>query len=285
MGQDYETYTFETVQTINLNLYLYRTTAEVSKGTILYLHGGGLVYGSAHDLPSEYMQQINKAGYHLVAIAYPLAPEVKLDIIIRAVSNGIKWFQEHAQTEMGLEDSRYILFGRSAGAYLAVNAAHELTQKPDALWLFYGYHTLRDASFQVPSRHYLTYTKVTEQLVKQLKQSTPLIEGPKQSRFALYIYYRQSGKWIADILPPDKKALDFSLTPKDLQTLPPAFLTASQSDPDVPYRLSKTMAQHIPNSVFETVDSDEHDFDRLTVDGIGKDIYGKALAFLNTVVS
>lgn len=281
MEQVYETYTFDTLSTTDLNLYLYRTSVEQPKGTILYLHGGGLVYGSAHDLPDEYIQQINEAGYHLASIAYPLAPEVKLDTILVSVLTGVQWFMEQAQDTLKLECSNYILFGRSVGAYLAVTAANKIAQKPDALWLFYGYHTLRDASFQVPSRHYLTYPKVSEQLVQQLTHHKPIIDGPKESRFALYMYYRQTGKWISDILPTGKKGADYSLTLEELQTLPPAFLAASSADPDVPYRLSKTMGQHIPDSVLETIDSDEHDFDRLTTDGIGKDIYAKALAFLD----
>lgn len=281
MEQAYETYTFDTLSTTDLNLYLYRTSIEQPKATILYLHGGGLVYGSAYDLPTAYIQQINEAGYHLASIAYPLAPEVKLDTILASVLKGVQWFLAQAQSTLKLEHSNYILFGRSAGAYLAITVANEIGQKPDALWLFYGYHTLRDASFQVPSRHYLAYPKVSEQLIKQLTHRTPIIDGPKQSRFALYMYYRQTGKWVTDILPIGKKGADYSLTPTELSALPPAFLAASLVDPDVPYRISKSMAQHIPDSILETVDSDEHDFDRLTIDGIGKDIYAKALAFLD----
>lgn len=281
MTQPFETYDYGHLNQAELNLYLYRTEQPASKGNILYLHGGGLVYGSAHDLPDPYVDQITQAGYNLVSLAYPLAPEVKLDTILTSVQNGIEWFLENAASTLNLDTNRYVLFGRSAGAYLAVQAASHSNHKPDGLWLFYGYHTLNEASFQIPSRHYAQYPKLEPSLIQALTQSTPLTEGPKETRFAMYLYYRQSGKWIADILPAGKKSADYSLSPAELKELPPAFLTASTLDPDVPYRLSKMMAAHIPNSVLETIESDEHDFDRTTTDALGKDVYKKALAWLD----
>lgn len=284
MTQSFETYTYDHLNQTELNLYLYRTEQPTPKGNILYLHGGGLVYGSAHDLPKPYVDQITQAGYNLVSLAYPLAPEVKLDAILTSVQHGVEWFLKNAAPTLNLDTNRYILFGRSAGAYLAVQTAAHIDQKPDGLWLFYGYHTLKEASFQIPSRHYAQYPKLEPGLIQALTQPTPLTEGPKETRFAMYLYYRQSGKWIADILPTGKKSADYSLSPTELNELPPAFLTASTADPDVPYRLSKMMAAQIPNATLETIESDEHDFDRTTTDTIGKDVYTKALNWLDEII-
>lgn len=280
MTPTYETYLFDTIKSTDLHLYVYRSLLPETKGNLLYLHGGGLVYGSALDLPIAYIEQITAAGYNFVAMEYPLGPEVKLDTILGAVEAGLQWFSAHATTSLGLEHSEYILFGRSAGAYLAVNAAFKAKQRPQALWLFYGYHTLREATFQVPSRHYLQFPRVDERLAKQLIKSQPLADGPKETRYALYIHYRQTGKWIADLVPSGDKPAAYSLTKENLQTMPPTFLAASTNDPDVPYRLSKTMAAAIPDATLETIESDEHDFDRTTTETIGKTVYAKALSWL-----
>ncbi|MGP6139138.1 alpha/beta hydrolase [Jeotgalibaca sp. A127] len=280
MMPTYETYIIDTIENTDLHLYLYRSSLSETKGNVLYLHGGGLVYGSARDMPASYIEQITAAGYNFLALEYPLAPEVKLDTIFTSVKSGIHWFAANATIKLGLDHSDYILFGRSAGAYLAVNAALRTDQKPQALWLFYGYHTLREATFQVPSRHYLQFPRVDERLVKQLIKSHPLADGPKETRYALYIHYRQTGKWIADLVPAGNKPITYSLTKADLETLPPTFLAASTNDPDVPYRLSKTMAAAIPDALLETIESDEHDFDRTTTETIGKAVYAKALSWL-----
>lgn len=41
---------------------------------ILYLHGGGLLYGDRDDLPEPYRNLLLDAGYTLYCLDYPLAP-------------------------------------------------------------------------------------------------------------------------------------------------------------------------------------------------------------------
>ena len=263
-----------------LHLYFYRATHNRKNKTILYSHGGGLVYGSALDLPNIYLEMILQAGYDFVSFEYPLAPETKLRTIREKLFAGVTWFQEHYQHSLDLSSPNYILFGRSAGAYLSLLMAQKSIKKPDALLLFYGYYTLQDATFQIPSRHYLIYPKVNEMLIKQLVKSTPVVEGPIELRFGLYIYYRQTGNWIKAILGEGEKATTYSLSKEDLIELPPTFLAASTGDPDVPYRLSVKMSRDIPQSYLETIDSDEHDFDRTTTESIGPLVYEKMLSWL-----
>ncbi|MDE1547654.1 alpha/beta hydrolase [Jeotgalibaca caeni] len=276
-----QTHRFSTIGTTPIHLTYSPAEGKRQNKTIIYLHGGGFVYGTADDLPDEYQSQIVAAGYDFITLEYPLAPEATLDVILQKATEGVTWFHQHYQDELALESNDYLLFGRSAGAYLALQLAHRLEQKPQALLLFYGYHTLQEATFQVPSRHYLTLPKISPQVVKGMLSPDPIVNGIKEKRFSIYIYYRQTGDWTKEILRAGDKAADYSLSNHDLKNLPPAFLAASTGDPDVPYRLSKKMADLIPNSVLETVDSAEHDFDRTTVGGIGTEIYSRMLDWLS----
>lgn len=283
MKKTYSSYIYDTIKGTDLHLHLYKSNHNRQEETIIYIHGGGFVYGSAHDLPDAYILQITQAGYDLILLEYPLAPEVKLGQILNSLESGVDWFITHALSKLDLKSTDYILFGRSAGAYLSALLSHRLQVKPKALWLFYGYYSLQEAAFRVPSRHYLQYPKIEDAVAKQLMQPKVLVEGPKETRFSLYIYYRQSGKWIFDILEDSENPADYSLTKEQLTKLPPAFLAASIGDADVPYRISKRMANTIPGAHLETIDSNEHDFDRTTTDSIGKDIYFKALEWLHTL--
>ncbi|UJF16159.1 alpha/beta hydrolase [Jeotgalibaca sp. MA1X17-3] len=268
-----------------LHFYLYKATQNRKNKTIFYFHGGGLVYGSAHDLPDLYRQMLLDAGYDFIAFEYPLAPETKMKVILEKIAEGMEWFQKNYHSTLQLSSSEFILFGRSAGAYLSILTARALINKPKALLLLYGYHTLEESSFRLPSRHYLTFPLVSEQVVNQLVKDKPIVEGPIELRFGIYIHYRQSGNWIRGILGAGIKPSLYSLSEEDLSQLPPSFLAASTGDPDVPFRLSEKMEKEILISHLETIHSNEHDFDRVDLKETGPKTYSKIISWLEQTLS
>lgn len=274
---------YGSIEGVPIHLTLYRAETNRKNKTILYLHGGGFVYGTADDLPETYLKQLLEAGYDFGTLEYPLAPEVKLDVMIQKIKEGIEWFLLYYSDELSLNSNEYILFGRSAGAYLSVQVTQRMKQKPQALLLLYGFHTLQEASFRVPSRHYLTFPKVEDRLVEGMIKGKPVVNGLKETRFGIYIHYRQAGNWIKEILSSEDKPSNYTLSNSELSQLPPAFLAASNRDPDVPYRISKKMAENIPGAFLETIVSDEHDFDRTTTDTIGKEVYTKIIDWLENL--
>lgn len=260
MAREPQKMTYSEINGVPLSLWYYETHQSKKEKPIIYLHGGGFVYGEARDLPQPYIDLFLDTGHDFIAIEYPLAPEVKLKEIIEKIIAGIEWYLENNS-----DASHYILFGRSAGAYLALQATIQLTQKPASLFLFYGYHTILEASFNAPNRHYLQYAKINASTIEKLKQPKPIFTGDKETRFAFYIYYRQTGSWISEVLHHHEKPATYSLSNEQLKQLPPAFIAASSQDPDVPFRISKKMATFIPNSHLEMIESKEHDFDRTQI--------------------
>lgn len=280
----YSHHVFATVGSLELRALCWKAVQNRKNQAILYFHGGGLVYGTVDDLPEVYRDMFLNAGYDVISCEYPLAPETKLDEIRKSIGEAVRWFQKESQQTLGLDSSAYILFGRSAGAYLSLLASQDAKVKPKALLLLYGYHTLQEASFRVPSRHYLQFPAVGEAVAKQLVQSIPLAEGSKEKRYALYVHYRQTGSWIKHLLPPDAQPANFSLSDTDLALLPPAFLAAATGDPDVPYRISQRISRNIPDAHLETVEADEHDFDRTDMTDLGPSVYRSMLAWLEATI-
>lgn len=273
------------IHTINeLQLYgtFYRGSKnQTYKGTILYFHGGGLIFGHREDLPPKYISLLAENGYGLLALDYLLAPESKLPAIMQAIHRSIEWFMKEGLHTLKIDPSNYYVMGRSAGGYLALYHAVHASVRPRGVIVFYGYYTLSDASFTVPSRHFLNYPKVSDKMIQQLAGNRPISSAPTDQRYPLYLAARQRGDWLRVILDDIDHQRTYSLTKEQLMGLPPTFITAAHQDPDVSVRQSKWLHKYIPESTLHIVESNEHDFDRTHIDTLGINIYTVLVEWLN----
>ncbi|MGA9518323.1 MAG: alpha/beta hydrolase [Trichococcus sp.] len=250
--------------------------------TLLYLHGGGLVFGDRNDLPDTYKKMLSDVGYSLLTIDYPLAPEAQLPEMMLCLQQALVWFREEGKKLFNLGSADYVLFGRSAGAYLAfLLAARSVEPLMKGLASFYGYYSLEDPSFRLPNAHYNTFPKMPAAYLKQLIQKQPLAVGAVAERFPLYLHARQSGKWVPLFLEDKSKTTAFNLTAEELQSLPPTFLTASTADNDVPYRFTQQAAQLIPAASLHPVLGMPHDFDANLSKPTGRRIYQQLIRWLD----
>lgn len=254
---------------------------EAYKGTILYFHGGGMMFGYREDLPQPYISLLTANGYGLLALDYLLAPESKLPAIMQGINHTVEWFIQEGTHTLNIEHSDYYLMGRSAGGYLALYSAVHASTKPCGVISFYGYYTLSDASFNVPSRYYLHYPEVSNQMMDSLIVNQPITSEPSKERYLLYLAARQRGNWIPFISSNQQQIKDYNLTNEQLANLPATFISAATQDPDVPVRQSKMLHKFIPESELHLVDSAEHDFDRTQVNELGMGIYLKLVDWLN----
>ena len=71
-------------------------------------------------LAAEYL----KRGYGFASIGYPLAPEHSLAAISRSARNAVSWLYRNARS-FGLDPSKIVLSGNSAGGHLAALAGSE----------------------------------------------------------------------------------------------------------------------------------------------------------------
>lgn len=263
---------------------------------VFYLHGGGLLYGVRDDLPQPYVTAFADAGYTLICADYPLAPETPLPGIVDAVFD--TW---HAAIEEPLAAGAfdgYVLFGRSAGAYLSLLLAREIDRRrtpdgaalpqPRAILSFYGYYDITDDALRAPAQAYTALPEVSLDQARRIVQASsgPMASGSLALRYALYVYARQHQDAWGDLLGLDggdaaHRPEAWSLTAEDLQRLPPVFATASTGDEDVPFRMSKALARAVPESTMRAVYYLPHDFDRDVNDPAGREAYAAALTWLD----
>src|SRR5699024_326751 len=99
---------------------------------IIYIHGGGLIWGTREEIKAEQIAMYHEAGYHVCSIDYRLAPETKLSKILKDIEDAIKWVKTKGVNKFPIDSSRIAVIGSSAGAYLAL-ASGTFHTKPNAI--------------------------------------------------------------------------------------------------------------------------------------------------------
>ncbi|XP_072034245.1 neutral cholesterol ester hydrolase 1-like isoform X1 [Amphiura filiformis] len=97
---------------------------------VIYLHGGGWMYGSIyqfHPMVANVAVSLNRSRPTLViSVGYRLAPKHKFPAAINDVTRGIVWLLGHT-VELGIDKHRIVVMGDSAGGNLAAAVTQRLT--------------------------------------------------------------------------------------------------------------------------------------------------------------
>jgi acetyl esterase len=112
-----------TLQVAGLPARLYIPTGAPAVGPLLvFLHGGGFVFGdlASHDSSCRYLAE--QAGVRVLAIDYRLAPEAPFPAAYDDAIAAFDWAHEHA-AELGADPERIGVGGDSAGGNLAAGVA------------------------------------------------------------------------------------------------------------------------------------------------------------------
>ena len=280
---DPEIFSYITKENIHLHATLHRAKRNRKNLTILYFHGGGLLYGISADLPEIYINEFLNSGYNFLTLDYPLAPETKLHLILKSTFELLSFYLKNFDTIFSLESNAYVLMGRSAGAYICFMMYDRLIKSkallPKAIISLYGYARLDEVEFSTPSKYYKKLAIIPDESIKKIISDQPVTYGPMNLRFCLYIKARQEGTWIRQLCGTDAPE-KYSLSDEALKMFPPTILAAATLDPDVPYRISKTLSKRIPNAHLITIYQDIHDFDRDIHNASGKATYEEIINWL-----
>ena len=281
----------EKIYTVSTTPYLKQVTVITDtdirpKGCVIYFHGGGLLYGDRDDLPQLHKELFTQAGYAVWACDYPLAPASILPEIMESTLDSIRDYAEHAAERLG-EKVPYFLFGRSAGAYLALmTAASEgLAMKPSGVISFYGYGFFLDNWFMEPDPWYQKLPKVPASILDHVSKEKH-VSGALDPYYSLYVYARQTGAWKDLIYQGRDKFfyLDYTLRLKDSLGAP-LFALHNTGDPDIPFgEFTELCAKYPPKDRF-IVAGDEHDFDRNESNPVVRMAFARMLAFMDSCLA
>lgn len=267
------TVTIKETETYTLYGDLYESTAPNESdvlGTLIYLHGGGLVFGERTDLPSEYIEVLRRK-FNVLTADYRLTPESNIDDIFTDLHH-IYHFSA------SLKHEPVYIMGRSAGGYLSLMAARDL---PIAGVIdFYGYFNFAHSDFNyLPHDQKHLSNMLTEELASSYVRDYVTVSESPDPRYLLYLYYRHAGNW-HEVLGIDIESDKYRLTNEDLAALPPVFAAHAKGDPDVPVFFSRKLAKTAPVADFVEVDTVTHNFDQEVSDA-NIALYERAVAFMS----
>lgn len=283
------TYTYKQVNDLKINADLYQTDKKHAP-LIIYIHGGGLIWGTQKDINQEQVKLFNEHGYHVLSIAYRLAPETKLPEIITDIEHALEWAMNDLTEHLAYNREKIIVMGNSAGGYLSLMTG-SFKQKPQAIVSFYGYGNILGDWYLTPSEFFNKMPQVNRTLAFQLIRNQEIAEAPITTRYAIYLYCRQQGVWtdfVADPLTTSTSDLQ-QYCPAEIadSTYPPTLLLHGDADEDVPYSESVQMHEVLKKQNVKTklitIPDGKHQFDEAMDDPIVNDALQQVLQFIDEV--
>lgn len=124
---------------VRLRVYEPAHTVPGPRAGLLWIHGGGLLFGDAKQDESLCLSTAERLGMVVVSANYRVAPEHPFPAAHNDVHTAWRWFHNHAH-QLQVDPSRIAVGGESAGGGLAAGLAQRIHSdggvQPIAQWLF-----------------------------------------------------------------------------------------------------------------------------------------------------
>ena len=223
---------------------IYLTSGKHSP-SILYLHGGALIWGSRRDIRPGLFSLLLNNGFTVVSIDYRLAPATKLKEIINDIRDAIDWVKSGCSGLASIDQNRIGVLGNSAGGYLAL-CSGTFDNRPNAIVSYYGYGSILEDWYTKPSEHYLKQESVSDSEFSSWVNSSKEISSAGFELFPFYVRTRQKGNWSEFVSGESKEEL-VKYCPIEMidAQYPPTFLTHGTLDTDVAPSSSKLMSEEL----------------------------------------
>ncbi|WP_432352855.1 alpha/beta hydrolase [Sporosarcina sp. A2] len=260
-------------------------TDRANASVILYIHGGGFIWGSRSELSEDLRKFYTEAGFALFSIDYRLSPESTLSDILEDVQDALLWLTQEGAERFTINPEKIAVVGSSAGGFLALSTG-TFSSKPKAIVSFYGYGDISSDWAHTPSTHYLQKDRIPESIARAQITSLIPTTGSVHERFLFYVYARQTGRWIQEIGTDGCSLQSLSPIHQIESDYPPTLLLHGTDDTDVPYEQSVYMRaallkKGIPAKLI-TIPNGDHVFEKDFESPMVQQAFQQVIHFLKT---
>ena len=268
-----ETYVYKVVEGCRIQADVYGGSPGASKPGVLWIHGGGLIFGARTKSPRPtFLAALLQRGVVVVSIDHRLAPETQLPGIVEDVHDAWRWVREQGQALLGIDPARIGMAGGSSGAYLTLMGGYSLHPRPRAIASFWGFGDITAPWESDPSPYYREMPLVSREDADKSVGTVPVSEPPGDAeRDYFYLYCRQQGRWLSEVTGHDPRENDAWFDPycpirNVTPGYPPTILIHGTLDTDVPHEESRNLAARFAEHGVK------HEF--LSLEGIGHGFAG-----------
>lgn len=106
----------------DMHLDVYQPTGAINHRTAVLVHHGGGWAGGDRKMVQPQCEQLARRGFTALAVEYRFVPEAPWPAQLVDVKTAIRWALSHAD-QLGIDPTKVVLQGHSAGAHLALMAA------------------------------------------------------------------------------------------------------------------------------------------------------------------
>jgi acetyl esterase/lipase len=144
------------------------TTIHTTVPLLYFIHGGGMIMGTARDGIGEALDLAEEVGAALISVEYRLAPETPHPGPVEDCYAGLAWAVEHA-AELGVDPARVVVGGASAGGGLAAAVALLARDRggPGLLGQLLVYPMIDDRN-DTPSAHQMATAPIWDQATNEV---------------------------------------------------------------------------------------------------------------------
>lgn len=246
------TYTYKTVEELEIQADVYRHENDVKRPVIVWLHGGALIFGSRAGVPGQLRELAEDQGFVLVSLDYRLAPETKLPEIVADLNDGLQWVRTAGPELFHADPSRIVVAGASAGGYLALMSGIS-KMPPTAIVSYWGFGDVDGEWTTTPSAAFSKGKPIAKEVAWAGVGDKPLSSTNKENgrgRATFFLYLKQTGQWINAVGDFDPETDRDKITPycpiRNLSPrFPPTLFLHGTADKDVPVEQSIAMAREL----------------------------------------
>lgn len=198
---------------------------------LVYFHGGGFIFGNRDEgLHDQLKEEFLKENYAVVSADYRLAPETKLNEILKDVQDLIKWLRKNGHQEFNIDTNKIAVVGGSAGGYLALSTGFKKESAPNAIIAISTPTGFSSANIEMGDLSVLEKPSPYD-----IVKSTPVSYGDYSSRMDLWRFLGRNRLALYEIFGFDpatepEKLNQFTLTNNIREYYPPTLLVHSQYD-------------------------------------------------------
>ncbi len=127
-------FTYKKVQNHEIKANIFIPKVKQMHPVVVYFHGGGFIFGNRDEgLPDVLRDELIKHNYAVVSADYRLAPETKLDEIIKDVRDAILYLRKEGEKEFNTNGEKIAAIGGSAAGYLVLTIGYKVQPPPQAI--------------------------------------------------------------------------------------------------------------------------------------------------------